>query len=1261
MKKLFSILILLLAALMLLASCNGNKECTHTPGESVTETLYDPTCVNPGQEKKTVRCTACNEILSEVITDTPKLDHEYGTDHHTADSYYDYEIGESIYASAATCVKEGVEIRVYSCEMCNDQRVEIVKLDKLEHTLGEDIEKYEYISTAPTCSMEGVCEVTLFCHICNITLEHYTSTVPKSEHNSDEPVVENYVPAGCDKEGYCDMTIYCLTCGDELKRVGTVLPTIEHTASDPVIENVIDATFDNAGSYEEVVYCSVCKFEISRTKKTTDILSHNPAKSVKENIISPTCISTGSYDEVIYCSDCGTELSRTTHTTAKTSHTRSDPQTENVISSTCSSTGSYDEVIYCSVCTTELERTKITTSVSDHSPAGTVIENNVEASCKLPGGYDEVVYCSSCSKELSRTTVVTDPIPHSPSDKIIENKINSTCTSAGSYDEVTYCTVCSIELKRTNVITSATDHVMSDMYIENKIDSTCTSAGQYDEVIYCTLCSVVLERKAVITDKLDHTPMDKVVENRIEPICDKNGSYDEVVYCLSCNGEIERTKHVINATMPHNYVGNECTVCKDLIDSTGLGLTLSSSKAYYILTGRGSCQDSNVVIPSHHNGIPIKEIAAGAFSSDTSLRSIKIPDTITYIGASALSGCTSIESITLPFVGDAPTGATSTTFGYLFGSNYYLNNHKYVPESLKSVTVTGSADIAGNAFYNCQNLTSIVISDDVQKIGANAFYNCTALESITLPFDGTGATSGTFGDLFGLSHASFKSTLKTIVITKAFHGLSELKYIENVTLPGTITTIPANAFKDCVGLKYVIIPEGVTNIQNSAFNNCQSLVSIDMPSTTTTIGSLAFYGCKSLTSIKIPQKVHTIGEQAFKGCTRVEQFIVESGNYNFRSIDGNLYNVFDELSLIAYAVGKKDTIFVVPDTVKTIAEGAFYGCEYLTDITIPFIGSGSNDSTCFGYIFGVENNSIPQNIKKVTVKSGLKSDSFKKCSNITDITLVGILTIPISAFEDCSSLKNITFTNGISEISASAFKYCRSLESIDLGDFLTAIGGDAFKGCTGLKSIALPGSVTDIGNGAFNQCSSLESITLPFVGGDLFSSSTAYIGYIFGAGSYSQNSSYVPKSLKTVIVDAGWNYNDMLERNGKTIQGYAFYGCSYIENAIIKNTSIARYAFEGCTQLKSVTFGSFDGSISRNSGIYVNPYAFKDCIRLEQVIVANIANDGDYKDLIIDQTAFNGCANIKNVYYVGTAEEWEANVVTPDALTGATFHFNYNP
>ena len=152
--------------------------------------------------------------------------------------------------------------------------------------------------------------------------------------------------------------------------------------------------------------------------------------------------------------------------------------------------------------------------------------------------------------------------------------------------------------------------------------------------------------------------------------------------------------------------------------------------------------------------------------------------------------------------------------------------------------------------------------------------------------------------------------------------------------------------------------------------------------------------------------------------------------------------------------------------------------------------------------------------------------------------------------------------------------------SIEIPNTVTYIGDYQFYGFNNVTNITISSNVTTIGNYAFSGCTSLEKITLPFVGGS--KDNNTYLGYIFGAPSYSDNSNYVPSSLKEVdILEGCMKIGDnalrsctsltsiTLPSSVETIGNSAFSGCTSLTSITIPEgvTAIGDYAFYGCTSL----------------------------------------------------------------------------------------------
>ena len=124
-----------------------------------------------------------------------------------------------------------------------------------------------------------------------------------------------------------------------------------------------------------------------------------------------------------------------------------------------------------------------------------------------------------------------------------------------------------------------------------------------------------------------------------------------------------------------------------------------------IIYARGKT-DTSFVIPNS-----VTSIGSSAFSGCTSLASVTIPNSVTSIGSDAFSGCTSLTSVTI-------SDSVISIGNYAFSGC----------SKLTSVTIPDSATSIGNyAFRYCSSLTSIVIPDSVTSIGNSAFSGCSKL------------------------------------------------------------------------------------------------------------------------------------------------------------------------------------------------------------------------------------------------------------------------------------------------------------------------------------------------------------------------------------------------------------------------------------------------------------------------------------------------------------------------------------------------------
>ena len=605
--------------------------------------------------------------------------------------------------------------------------------------------------------------------------------------------------------------------------------------------------------------------------------------------------------------------------------------------------------------------------------------------------------------------------------------------------------------------------------------------------------------------------------------------------------------------------------------------------------------------------------------------------------------------------------------GTVYISNYNGSAEKVdIPKKIdgKSVTCIGAY-----AFEYCSNITSVTIPDSVTSISQFAFLNCKNLTEVTIPYSVTSIDDWAFSGCSSLASITILNSV-TYIGDAAFYSCASLT---SITIPNSVTEIGDSAFGGCESLTSVTIPDSVTSIGGNAFSDCTSLTGITIPESVTSIGGRAFENCTNLTSVTIPGSVAGIGDGAFNGCTSLIAINVATGNQNYISVNGVLYNK-DKTTVICYPAGKKDKSYTIINGVTYIGEHAFEYCTSLTSITIPsgvmgigdwaFLGCSKltsitipNGMTCIGYRAFEDCSSLTSiTIPDSVVDIGYYA--FRGCKSLTAInvatgnqdyvsvngvlynkdkttiicypaekndknyTLIdSVMWIGASAFSGCANLKNIMISDGVTSISPYAFEGCISLTSITMPDSVMLIGDYAFIGCKSLASITICDGVTSIGRYAFENCTSLKSITIPDsvteIGDDAFRGCISLTAINVATG----NQDYV--SVNGVL------YN----KNKTTIICYPAGKKDKNYTLIDSTTLILNSAFECCTSLVNITIPD---SVTRIGG-----YAFKDCTSLMNITVPNnVTSIGDKAfGYYYDNNENKKLDNFKIYCYPGTAGE----------------------
>lgn len=758
-------------------------------------------------------------------------------------------------------------------------------------------------------------------------------------------------------------------------------------------------------------------------------------------------------------------------------------------------------------------------------------------------------------------------------------------------------------------------------------------------------------------------------------------------------GAFYNCENLVSVVIPENivFIGNQAFYNCSNLESFIIPETVTTIKqsAFY-----GCSKITNVLLPNS-----VTSIEESAFRDCGELSRLTIPVTINYIGYNAFNSAVTIycEASSRPSRWSSSwcNSSAEVLWGYrnvtdndiydyvIHDGSIYLTNYKGeeneidVPSMINEIPVVSVGTIfQGNsiitkvtlpnsitsidgAFYDCRNLTNVVIANGLTAIGDYAFYGCYNLMSVTLPNSVLSIGDYAFYNCEDLTAISLPTAL-TEIGTYAFYSCDSLKNIaipnnvvkvgvsafencynlETVNLSNKITTIHKDTFAYCNNLVNVVIPANVVAIEERAFYSCDSLISITIPDKVAIIGNSAFYECTNLATVKLGSGVRQIGSSAFSRCT-ISQIYISSNVVSIDSdaISANIILVELQSRPSKWSDKWASGTIIWNCTGETFTTTEGFKVALLNDDTVAVVGySGESPELV-----------VPAKINEKEV-----SLIFLRGSNLTSIIIPEtVKTIGAYAFYNCTNLISVTMPDSVTGIGEYAFYGCNGLENIVLSKTLKTIGESAFYNCKKLLEIEIPESVTRISKSAFYNCSAMEKITI--------GKGLTYIGRSAFENCNNLNAVYYLGDVAT------W-CNITFDDNNIT-QGYKTNPLYYAHNLYINDSLITELIIpDSVTSIKEFAFtgGNFTSVTLPNSVKSLDDEAFLYCSNLKTVIVSadnpyfgvqdgilyTKRNDGywdDIKEEWIEGTYFSDIALVP--------EAIEGSITIPDAIGWIGYHF----
>ena len=622
---------------------------------------------------------------------------------------------------------------------------------------------------------------------------------------------------------------------------------------------------------------------------------------------------------------------------------------------------------------------------------------------------------------------------------------------------------------------------------------------------------------------------------------------------------------------------------------------------YYVEAGNAYISeyngtDENVIIPSTLGGCDVVGIAAGAFTSVDSVKSVAIPASVSVIEANAFSDCLNLYTITFPS-GNANFCLVN---GVLYSAD--MTELIYAAEArtfTKYVVPDGVERIYSGAFKNHGNLTSVEIPESVVEIGEAAFPTSSFL---TIYGPDADCAAKTYADDNGLGYneyivtfydgdkALFSSVITTGDLLIEYTGF-ESEYATYAgwyrdsacTEPWDFATDTMPAGNLSLYLKWdsdFAVEEGTDGLIITQYVGANSAIVIPEEINGSVVAGIAANAFVStsdapIVSISIPDCVITIADNAISGnpaptiiadADSAAAVYAEAAGLAFEK---RAYTIFFdvnggvEIAAMSLVPGE---LPILPTPVKSNNYFlGWYTTNFYTtkwaetdvmpaeNITLYARWQVINSQISNDFSFDV----MEDETVVITGYHGTKTAlSIPSSINGYTVTAIGDF-----AFAENETVLTITIPETVQSIGEFAFANS-AIMTISGGNGVVSLGESCFSGASALKTPFIPSGVTEIPDYCFEYCNSFIDVIIP--------------------------------------------------DNIVAVGDYSFYGCNYLDSVEISEsvTQIGLGAFAGCKNLATVdlpsTLSGIDEAIFGSAEISYYAASILKLLSVKQLTKASV-------------------------------------------------------